>query len=76
MKDVIVRATGSQSSLSNPVIEKAVGTSSRYISQLSYGQVDGQNSLKMLFNSDQIRSLLTQAQLPFWSANRANILVG
>ncbi|WP_322802958.1 DUF2066 domain-containing protein [Vibrio alfacsensis] len=75
MKDVIVRATGSQSSLSNPVIEKAVGTSSRYISQLSYGQVDGQNSLKMLFNSDQIRSLLTQAQLPFWSANRANILV-
>ncbi|CAE6894467.1 hypothetical protein ACOMICROBIO_LMKGKHOH_01683 [Vibrio sp. B1FIG11] len=75
MQDVIVRATGSQSSLSNPVIKKAVGSSSRYISQLGYGQIDGQNSLKMLFNSGQIRSLLTQAQLPLWSPNRANILV-
>ncbi|WP_199455590.1 DUF2066 domain-containing protein [Vibrio owensii] len=75
MQDVIVRATGSQSSLSNPVIKKAVGSSSRYISQLGYGQIDGQSSLKMLFNSGQIRSLLTQAQLPLWSPNRANILV-
>ena len=53
MQDVIVRATGSQSSLSNPVIKKAVGSSSRYISQLGYGQMDGQSSLKMLFNSGQ-----------------------
>ncbi|WP_104028144.1 DUF2066 domain-containing protein [Vibrio jasicida] len=75
MQDVIVRATGSESSLSNPVIKKAVGSSSRYISQLGYGQLDGQSSLKMLFNSGQIRSLLTQAQLPTWSASRANILV-
>ncbi|HHX8438725.1 TPA: DUF2066 domain-containing protein [Vibrio diabolicus] len=75
MQDVIVRATGSQSSLSNPVIKKALGSSARYISQLSYGQVDGKASLKMLFNSDQISSLLTQAQLPSWSLNRANILV-
>lgn len=75
MQDVIVRATGSQSSLSNPVIKKALGSSARYISQLSYGQVDGKASLKMLFNSDQISSLLTQAQLPSWSPNRANILV-
>ncbi|MGR5131430.1 DUF2066 domain-containing protein [Vibrio alfacsensis] len=75
MQDVIVRATGTDASLSNPVIQKALGSSSRYISQLGYGQVDGQNGLKMLFNSGQIRSLLTQAQLPFWSPNRANILV-
>lgn len=75
MQDVIVRATGSESSLRNPVIKKALGSSSRYISQLGYGQLDGQSSLKMLFNSGQIRSLLTQAQLPTWSPNRANILV-
>ncbi|MGR5235580.1 DUF2066 domain-containing protein [Vibrio alfacsensis] len=75
MQDVIVRATGTQSSLSNPVIKKALGSSSRYVSQLGYGQIDGQSSLKMLFNSGQIRSLLTQAQQPFWSPNRANILV-
>ncbi|WP_025524303.1 DUF2066 domain-containing protein [Vibrio parahaemolyticus] len=75
MKDVIVRATGSQSSLSNPVIQKALSSSSRYISQLGKSQVDGKASLKMLFNSGQIQSLLTQAQLPSWSPNRANILV-
>ena len=75
MQNVIVRATGSQSSLNNPVIKKALSSSARYISQLSYGQVDGKASLKMLFNSDQISSLLTQAQLPSWSPNRANILV-
>ncbi|MDV6251492.1 DUF2066 domain-containing protein [Vibrio sp. EA2] len=75
MKEVIVRATGSQSSLSNPIIQKALSSSSRYISQLGYGQVDGQPSLKMRFSSGQIHSLLTQAQLPSWSAHRANILV-
>ncbi|MBR9787869.1 MAG: DUF2066 domain-containing protein [Vibrionaceae bacterium] len=75
MKEVIVRATGSQSSLSNPVIQKALDSSSRYISQLGYGQVDGKPSLKMRFSSGQIHSLLTQAQLPSWSAHRANILV-
>ncbi|PFG55613.1 hypothetical protein ATG66_1926 [Vibrio sp. ES.051] len=75
MQDVIVRATGSQSSLSNPVIKKALSSSARYISQLSYGQINGQTSLKMLFNSGQISALLTQAQLPSWSPNRPNILV-
>ncbi|MCV5744616.1 DUF2066 domain-containing protein, partial [Escherichia coli] len=72
MKDVIVRATGSQSSLSNPVIQKALSSSSRYISQLGKSQVDGKASLKMLFNSGQIQSLLTHAQLPSWSPHRAN----
>ncbi|WP_423839741.1 DUF2066 domain-containing protein [Vibrio mytili] len=75
MKDVIVRATGSDSSLQNPVIQKALESSSRYISQLGYGRVDGKASLKMQFNGTQIQSLLNQAQLPSWSPNRANILV-
>nr|WP_319555136.1 DUF2066 domain-containing protein [uncultured Vibrio sp.] len=75
MKEVIVRATGSQTSLSNPVIQKALGSSSRYISQLGYGLIEGKPSLQMRFSSSQIHSLLTQAQLPSWSAHRANILV-
>ncbi|MDF2155506.1 DUF2066 domain-containing protein [Vibrio sp. CAU 1672] len=75
MQEVIVRATGDASSLSNPVVKKALGSSARYVSQMSYGQLDDQSSLKMLFNSGQIRSLLTQAKLPYWSPNRSNILV-
>ncbi len=75
MQNVIIRATGSQSSLSHPIIQKALSSNSRYISQLSYGQVNGQSSLKMRFNAGQINSLLTQAQLPTWSPYRSNILV-
>ncbi len=75
MQDVIIRATGSQSSLSHPIIQKALSSNSRYISQLSYGKINGQSSLKMRFNAGQISSLLTQAQLPTWAPYRSNILV-
>lgn len=75
MKDVIVRATGSKASLSNPVIQKALNSSARYISQLGYGQLNGQSSLKMRFNEGQIHALLSQAKLPSWPPQRSNILV-
>lgn len=75
MQQVIVRASGSVDSVNNPVVSKALQASSRYISQLSYGKLGEQTSVKLLFNSAQIRALLTQAQLPFWSENRNNLLV-
>ncbi|AUI87436.1 hypothetical protein BS333_10140 [Vibrio azureus] len=75
MQEIIVRATSSESSLTNPAIVKALESSSSYVSQLSYGEISGKRSMKMRFNGDQIRSLLTQAKLPLWSTNRANILV-
>ncbi|EGR1511573.1 DUF2066 domain-containing protein [Vibrio vulnificus] len=75
MKQVIVRASGYQDSVDNPVVTKALQSSARYISQLSYGKEGDVMTLKLLFNDAQIRSLLTQAQLPFWSTNRNNLLV-
>ncbi|HAS6349824.1 TPA: DUF2066 domain-containing protein [Vibrio vulnificus] len=75
MQQVIVRASGYQDAISNPVVTKALQASSRYISQLSYGKQNDVMSLKLLFNDAQIRSLLTQAQLPFWPAERSNLLV-
>ncbi|EHV9587640.1 DUF2066 domain-containing protein [Vibrio vulnificus] len=75
MKQVIVRASGYQDSVDNPVVTKALQSSARYISQLSYGKEGDVMALKLLFNDAQIRSLLTQAQLPFWSTNRNNLLV-
>ncbi|AIL71315.1 hypothetical protein VV93_v1c22370 [Vibrio vulnificus] len=75
MKQVIVRASGYQDSVDNPVVIKALQSSARYISQLSYGKEGDVMTLKLLFNDAQIRSLLTQAQLPFWSTNRNNLLV-
>ncbi|EJR3606168.1 DUF2066 domain-containing protein [Vibrio vulnificus] len=75
MKQVIVRASGYQDSVDNPVVIKALQSSARYISQLSYGKEGDVMTLKLLFNDAQIRSLLTQAQLPFWPTNRNNLLV-
>ncbi|MCJ0811540.1 DUF2066 domain-containing protein [Vibrio vulnificus] len=75
MKQVIVRASGYQDSVDNPVVTKALQSSARYISQLSYGKEGDVMTLKLLFNDAQIRSLLTQAQLPFWPTNRNNLLV-
>lgn len=75
MQQVIVRASGYQDAASNPVVTKALQSSARYISQLSYGKQGDVTSLKLLFNDAQIRTLLTQAQLPFWPINRSNVLV-
>ncbi|ENO1849754.1 DUF2066 domain-containing protein [Vibrio vulnificus] len=75
MKQVIVRASGYQDSVDNPVVTKALQSSARYVSQLSYGKEGDVMTLKLLFNDAQIRSLLTQAQLPFWPTNRNNLLV-
>lgn len=75
MKEVIVRASGDQTSTNNTVVKKALGQSAQYLSQISYGQQGEQQTLKMVFNSSKIQSLLNQAQLATWPAERANVLV-
>ncbi|MGF1778155.1 DUF2066 domain-containing protein [Vibrio nomapromontoriensis] len=75
MLEVLVRASGDASVASNSVVKKALGQSSRYISQLGYTQVDGQQALNMKFNSNQIDVLLQQAELASWPAERSNIMV-
>lgn len=75
MKEVIIRASGDVSASNNPVVAKALGQSAQYLAQLSYGQSEGQQTLRMVFSAPHIRSLLSQAQLPVWPAARANLLV-
>ncbi|WP_162063286.1 DUF2066 domain-containing protein [Vibrio taketomensis] len=75
MEEVIVRASGTEDALTNPIVQKALKQSSQYIAQLSYGQKDQQPTLKVKFNGPQIDALLTQAQLPTWPAQRSNVLV-
>ncbi|MCZ8487399.1 DUF2066 domain-containing protein [Vibrio lentus] len=36
------------------------------MSQMSFGESNDQSTLRMRFNGAQIRSLLTQARLPYW----------
>lgn len=75
MKEVIIRVTGHEDALDNAVIKKALLQPNSYLNQISRSQRDQQTWMHLLFNRPQIRALLNQAQLPFWSENRANILV-
>ncbi|WP_070967160.1 DUF2066 domain-containing protein [Vibrio sonorensis] len=75
MKQVLVRASGDTGVINNEVVAKALAQNSQYVSQLSYATKGGEQSLRMGFSGAHIRSLLSQAQLPFWPATRANVLV-
>ncbi len=75
MVEVLVRASGDQEVANNEVVKKALNQTSQYISQLGYTDVEGQKALKMVFNSQQVNGLLTQADLPYWPAERANIMM-
>ncbi|MEZ8632001.1 DUF2066 domain-containing protein [Vibrio lentus] len=75
MEQVLIRATGQTDVASNETIKKAMRKSSQYMSQMSFGESNDQSTLRMRFNGAQIRSLLTQAQLPYWPDTRSNILV-
>ena len=75
MKEVLIRASGDVNAPENEVVKKALGQSAQYLAQLSYGQSADQQTLKMVFSAPHIRSLLSQAQLPLWSAARVNVLI-
>ncbi|CAM3756243.1 hypothetical protein VA7868_00640 [Vibrio aerogenes CECT 7868] len=75
MKSVVIKATGDKHSVKNAIIEKALSQNSQYLSQIGYGKKEKHKTLKMVFSEKQIGSLLTQAQLPFWPAQRETILI-
>lgn len=75
MKEIIVRASGDRSALDNDVVKKALSQNSQYLSQMSYGQINNQKTMQLVFSKPQIQTLLGQAKLPIWPAERANILV-
>lgn len=75
MEEVIVRATGSRDALKNDAVQKALRQSNQYITQISTQQEGVQSVMRLQFSAQHIRSLLSQAQLPFWPESRSNLLV-
>lgn len=75
MQQVIVRATGSKDAIKNEVVQKALRQTNQYITQFSTQMEGTQPVMRLQFSAPHIRSLLTQAQLPFWPENRSNVLV-
>lgn len=76
LENVIIKASGNTDAGNNVVVKKALSNVSRYLTELGYDKnSDNQTVVKLGFNSQNIRELLTQAQLPYWPAMRTNILV-
>ncbi len=75
MKAVVVRVSGDRNATSNQTVIKALRQNAQYVTQLSYGQREGEKTLRVSFSAPHIRSLLSQAQLPIWPSVRANLLV-
>lgn len=76
LQQVVIRASGDKNSINHEVIKKAISrNASSYLSQIGYGDLAGNQTLKMVFNPPQVQSLLNQAQLPYWSDERANVAV-
>lgn len=76
LQQVIIKASGDKNAVNNEVVQKAIRrNAANYLSQIGYGDQAGNQTLKMVFNPPQIQSLLTQAQIPYWSDERANLAV-
>ncbi|KEY91269.1 hypothetical protein CF67_03001 [Candidatus Photodesmus blepharus] len=75
MKEVIIRSSGDKKAIYNDVIKKALDQSSQYLTQISYSQTNGNKTIKMDFSPPNIRSILSEAELPFWKENRTNLLI-
>lgn len=72
--DVLVRTSGQSTVGDNPVVQKALPTVDQYITQLGYGDNDGQRTLQLGFDDGKIRTLLTQAQATYWGSPRPEVL--
>lgn len=75
LQQVIVRASGDKDAINNSVVKKALGRTSQYLNQISYVQQGDNKVVRMGFSETNVRTLLTQAQLPYWPQQRANVLV-
>ncbi|MFC5078416.1 hypothetical protein VTH8203_04089 [Vibrio thalassae] len=75
MLEVLIKASGDSNAAANPVVKKALGNNSQFITQLGYTQLNGEQALRMTFNSEQINTLLKQADLSSWPIERANVMV-
>lgn len=72
---MIVRVTGGQQALSNPIVAKAESLAGNYMQQYAYQQHDGKQWLSIVFNRSQVESILTQAGQRFWGDLRPLTLI-
>ncbi|MBU2886847.1 DUF2066 domain-containing protein [Gilvimarinus agarilyticus] len=86
LERVVVRVSGSLESLQSPAIKAALTNAQEYVYEYSYAASDetlesisGESipasALNLKFSAALIEQLLREAGLPYWPANRPNVLI-
>ncbi len=77
LAEVLVKATGSEGVLDNPVIRDALGKAPQQVQQYAYrrGEAPGELYARIEFDADYVTDLVARAGEPLWTANRPRVLV-
>lgn len=75
MRQVLVKMTGSQESLSNTGVLQALKDANDYILSYEYYFEDNQRKYKAVFDKVKIEALIRQEKLPLWGAQRPEAIV-
>lgn len=78
LSEVLVKVSGSVDVLENPSIASAVKRSRSYVQQYAYSRDEGASGelfARFEFDRSVVSKLVTEAGVPFWTANRPSVLV-
>lgn len=78
LREVLIKASGSDSALAAPAVEAALQRARELMLQYSYtrpGDDSGALAARIEFDPAQIRALLAEAGAPLWTANRPTVLI-
>ncbi|MEI6858870.1 MAG: DUF2066 domain-containing protein [Shewanella sp.] len=70
LRDVVLKNSGSKTSLSHPSVQAKVRDPSSLLSQFGYKEIDGELFLQVSFDHRRIIKLLRDAHLPVWGKQR------
>ena len=72
---VLVKVSGTEDALTNPVVRKALPEARSHVQQYVYNrEADGSLVARFEFDSSYVTRLVTQARLPLWTANRPRVV--
>jgi len=77
LAEVLVKVSGTEDILRNPLISASVNDARRYVQQYAYerGEAEGELFARIEFDDGFVTGLVTRAGEPLWTANRPRVLV-
>ena len=70
LRDIVLKNSGAQASLSHPSVQAKVKNPSSLLRQYGYQEIDGELFLQVNFDHQRVIKLLREAQLPVWGKQR------